>query len=299
MNYEMEMLPKALNEKLSGLKNLLTDLENNIQTMSMSDFFSYLLERSGITESFDTDNEQEYERYLNINSLLTSIIQFEENNEGATIVDFLESVTLSSAMDSDDGTGVVIATVHGSKGLEFANVFIVGCEEGIFPIRRDDATDTEEARRLMYVAITRARKNLFLTSASSRFLYGKREFTVKSKFLTELDLIKPMQINSGFSSYNNNTNYGNFKKYGDNNMNNTLQTNNSKLFNYTFGKDTEKKTIDTSKIKVGAKVVHPKFGEGEITEVTPNSSNHCVKIKFETVGEKMLSLEYAPIEFKD
>ena len=79
----------------------------------------------------------------------------------------------------------------------------------------------------------------------------------------------------------------------------TLQTN-AKSFNYTFGKDTvEKKTIDVEKIKVGAKVTHPKFGDGEITEVTPNSSNHAVKIKFETVGEKMLSLEYAPIEFKD
>ena len=61
----------------------------------------------------------------------------------------------------------------------------------------------------------------------------------------------------------------------------------------------EKKTIDFSKIKVGAKVTHPKFVDGVITEVTPNSSNHCVKIKFEVVGEKMLSLEYAPIEFKD
>ena len=80
---------------------------------------------------------------------------------------------------------------------------------------------------------------------------------------------------------------------------NTLQSNNNKTFNYTFGKDTvEKKTVDFSKMKVGAKVTHPKFGDGEITEVTPNSSNHCVKIKF-AEGEKMLSLDYAPIEFKD
>ena len=81
---------------------------------------------------------------------------------------------------------------------------------------------------------------------------------------------------------------------------NTLHTNNTKSFNYTFSKDTiEKKSVDFSKIKVGAKVVHPKFGEGEIVEVTPASSNHSVKIKFDVVGEKMLSLDYAPIEFKD
>ena len=81
---------------------------------------------------------------------------------------------------------------------------------------------------------------------------------------------------------------------------NILQSNNNTIHNYTFNKSTvEKKSIDYSKIKLGAKVVHPKFGEGEITEVTPNSANHCVKIKFEGVGEKMLSLEYAPIEFKE
>ena len=306
MNFETEILPKALKDKLQNLKDLLTKLEENISTLGMSEFFKLLLEESKILESFDLDNEQEYERYLNINSLSNSIREYEENNPNSTIVDYLESVTLSSAMDSDDGKGVVIATVHGSKGLEFDNVFIVGCEEKIFPISRDDKDDLEEERRLMYVAITRARKNLVLTSTSSRFMYGKRDYPVKSRFLTELDLVKPTQINSGFSAYNNNNyqsnnnnfGYGNFKNYGGNM--NTLQTNNTKSFNYTFGKDTvEKKTIDFSKCKVGAKVVHPKFGEGTITEVTPNSSNHCVKIKFETVGEKLLSLEYAPIEFKD
>ena len=81
---------------------------------------------------------------------------------------------------------------------------------------------------------------------------------------------------------------------------NKLESNSTnKTFNYTFASNVEKKTVDFSKIKLGARVAHPKFGDGTITEVTPNSSNHCVKIKFEGVGEKMLSLDYAPIEFKD
>ncbi|MBR6779198.1 MAG: UvrD-helicase domain-containing protein [Clostridia bacterium] len=296
MNYEMEVLPKALRDKLKDFKSLLCKMEENINTMGMFDFFKFILEESGILNAFDLDNEQEYERYLNINSLSNSVREFEENNQGATIVDYLESVTLSSAMDTDDGKGVVIATVHGSKGLEFDTVFVVGCEEKIFPISRDDADDIEEERRLMYVAITRAKKDLFLTSSMSRFMYGKRENSAKSRFLYELDLVQKRQINTGFSAYNN---QNKFTKYGDNM--NTLQSNNlNKTFNYTFGKDTvEKKAVDFSKIKLGAKVTHPKFGDGEITEVTPNSSNHCVKIKFEGVGEKMLSLDYAPIEFKD
>ena len=307
MNYENEILPKALKDKLKDLKDLLKELEDNINSMSMSEYFSLMLEKSKILESFDLAIEQEYERYQNVNSLYRSIKEYEEANPDATIVDYLESVSLYSSMDSDDGKGVVIATVHGSKGLEFDNVFIVGCEEGTFPISRDGDTDLEEERRLMYVAITRARKKLFLTSADSRYLYNKSEYKVKSRFLTELDLYNPSQINSNFRAYNNNYNanrtnnfgYSGFNKNNGGNMN-TLQTNNTKSFNYTFGKDTvEKKAVDFSKCKVGAKVSHPKFGDGVITEVTPNSSNHCVKIKFDTVGEKMLSLEYAPIEFKD
>ncbi len=312
MNCDNEILPKALVDKLRSLRDLLETLEHDMTNMGMYDFFSELLDKTGILKSFDLDNEQEYERFLNINSLSNSVREFEENNAGATIIDYLESVTLSSAMDSDDGSGVVIATVHSAKGLEFDTVFVVGCEEKIFPISRDDNDDLEEERRLMYVAITRAKKNLILTSSNSRFLYGKREYSVKSRFLYELELARERQINSNFNSYNNyNNNYSNsnYTNYSNNNTYhssnyggnmNTLQTNSNQSFNYTFNKDTvEKKSIDFSKIKLGAKVTHPKFGDGEIVEVTPNSSNHCVKIRFEGVGEKMLSLDYAPITFKE
>ncbi len=302
LNYEMEMLPKALNEKLRDFKQVLVNLNEKVTELSMSEFFTYMLEETKILDAFDLDDEKEKERRLNIDSLTKDVFEFERLNPEATIVDYLENVTLSSNMDSDDGQGVVIATVHGAKGLEFDTVFVVGCEEKIFPISRDDNNDLEEERRLMYVAITRAKKDLYLTSAQSRFMYGKRDYTVKSRFLRELDLVPDRKINSGYNSYNTTNSFG-FTKPSNNfnggNMN-TLQSGNNKTFNYTFGKDTvEKKSIDFSKIQVGAKVTHPKFGDGVITEVTPNSSNHCVKIKFEVVGEKMLSLEYAPIEFKD
>ena len=306
LNYEMEMLPKALNDKLKDFKQVLIKLEEKVKELSMGDFFMYMLEETKILEAFDLDDEKEKERRLNIDSLTKDVLEFERLNPEKTIVDYLENVTLSSNMDSDDGKGVVIATVHGAKGLEFATVFVVGCEEKIFPISRDDKDDLEEERRLMYVAITRAKKDLFLTSAQSRFMYGKRDYTVKSRFLREIDIVPERKINSGFGTYNTSNNVTNFSSYLNYKTNNyggnmnTLQSGNSKTFNYTFGKDTvSKKSIDVSKIKVGAKVTHPKFGDGEITEVTPNSSNHAVKIKFEVVGEKMLSLEYAPIEFKD
>ena len=305
MNYENEILPTALKDKLKDLKALFLDLQENIDKLGMYEFFTYMLEKTNILKSFDLDNEQDYERYLNIGSLVNSVREYEEANQDATIIDYLQSVTLSSAMDNDDGKGVVIATVHGAKGLEFDTVYIVGCEEKIFPISRDDNDDIEEERRLMYVAITRAKKNLVITSSSSRYMYGRREYSAKSRFLYELDLVSDRQINSNYTTYNNYNTYNrynnsnNYNKYTGGNMNN-LESNQNKSFNYTFNKNTiEKKSIDFSKIKVGAKVNHPKFGLGEITEVTPNSSNHCVKIKFDGVGEKMLSLDYAPIEFVD
>ncbi len=305
MNYENEILPTALKDKLKDLKTLFLDLQENIDKLSMYEFFTYMLEKTNVLKSFDLENEQDYERYLNIGSLVNSVREYEEANQDATIIDYLQSVTLSSAMDNDDGKGVVIATVHGAKGLEFDTVYIVGCEEKIFPISRDDNDDIEEERRLMYVAITRAKKNLVITSSSSRYMYGRREYSAKSRFLYELDLVSDRQINSNYTTYNNYNGYNkynnsnNYNKYTGGNMNN-LESNQNKSFNYTFNKNTiEKKSIDFSKIKVGAKVNHPKFGLGEITEVTPNSSNHCVKIKFDGVGEKMLSLDYAPIEFVD
>ena len=305
MNYENEILPTALKDKLKDLKALFLDLQENIDKLGMYEFFTYMLEKTNVLKSFDLDNEQDYERYLNIGYLVNSVREYEEANQDATIIDYLQSVTLSSAMDNDDGKGVVIATVHGAKGLEFDTVYIVGCEEKIFPISRDDNDDIEEERRLMYVAITRAKKNLVITSSSSRYMYGRREYSAKSRFLYELDLVSDRQINSNYTTYNNYNNYNrynnsnNYNKYTGGNMNN-LESNQNKSFNYTFNKNTiEKKSIDFSKIKVGAKVNHPKFGLGEITEVTPNSSNHCVKIKFDGVGEKMLSLDYAPIEFVD
>ena len=271
MNYELYDLPSSLCSKLRDFKNLLTNLDEKINEYGMYDFFTYMLNETGIMKSFDLENEQDYERSLNINSLANSVKEFEESNVGATIIDYLQSVTLSATMDEDDGNGVVIATVHGAKGLEFDTVFVIGLEEKIFPISRDNNDDIEEERRLMYVAITRAKKDLYLTSSDLRFMYGKREYSVKSRFLRELDLVVDRQIKHNNFSYNNqnrfnsysknnysnNQNYSNFSNQNSNSSVNkfnyggnmtTLQSNNNQSFNYTFSKSTvEKKNIDFSK----------------------------------------------------
>jgi DNA helicase-2/ATP-dependent DNA helicase PcrA len=110
-------------------------------------------------------------------------------NEGATLTDYLNQVTLSSDTDEmDDSDYVTLATIHSVKGLEFKCVFIVGMEENILPVSRsvENDDDLEEERRLAYVAITRAQERLYLTRSKSRYLYGRREPTMRSRFLKEL-----------------------------------------------------------------------------------------------------------------
>ena len=202
--------------------------------------------------------------------------------------------------------------------------------------------DGEEERRLMYVAITRARKDLYLTSSSSRFMYGKRDASVKSRFLREIDMVKDQAFGYGgyygdnFSGYNNygaseygggygqyGSSFGSTKSnYGSNSYsggygsgykssnqgyNKTSSTGFKTTFNAKTGglniaglskaTDMGKKNIDTSKVKVGAKVNHIKFGDGVIVDVSTYATNKCVTIDFGAIGRKALSLDYAPVTF--
>lgn len=206
-NYELEDIKPALKNKLKPLRELLQDIDEQAKTMGLYDLITYILHKSGILNSFNKADETELNRYMNVTSLMDSIKDYEVNNPNATLNDYLESVTLISDIDTESSKdGVIIATVHSAKGLEFDTVFVCGLEERVFPISRADAEDLEEERRLMYVAITRARKNLYLTSASSRFMYGKREMAVKSRFLKEIDVVKDKAF--GYGGYYGEDNEG-------------------------------------------------------------------------------------------
>jgi DNA helicase-2/ATP-dependent DNA helicase PcrA len=133
------------------------------------------------------------------------------------LTDYLNQVTLSSDTDEmDDGNYVTLATVHAVKGLEFKCVFICGLEENILPVSRavNNDEDMEEERRLMYVAITRAKERLYLTRSKSRYLYGKREPTMRSRFLKELasEVELPKETRPaprGYSDWDDPESYGN------------------------------------------------------------------------------------------
>ena len=340
-NCDTEDIKPALRSKLQSIKTLLMNIDEQAKTLGLFDLISYIVDEAGILASFNKKDETELNRYMNVTSLINSIKEYELNNPDATLNDYLESVTLISDIDTEGGKdGVVIATVHSAKGLEFDAVFICGLEEKIFPISRMDIEDEEEERRLMYVAITRARKDLFLTSSSSRFMYGKRDMSVKSRFLKEIDMVKDQAFgyggyygddySAGYNSYNKykadysrGYNKNSYNQSSHDGYNNSYSSGyNKKSDNYsswgntnTYGSnkfatggglgikgvtrasEIAKNKLDDSKVCVGTKVSHIKFGNGVIVDTSTYASNKCVTIDFGVYGRKTLSLDYAPITF--
>ena len=270
-------------KKFLPFKQLMLDLKQKEQEKNLTEFVQYVIDRLNLAEVYNTDKEEDKNRILNLNEFVTAVNQFESSNAGATLVDYLQSVSLISDLDTydDEDNTVTLATVHSAKGLEFKVVFIVGLEEKYFPIIRDDTSieSMEEERRLMYVAITRAEERLYLTNATSRFMYGRTNYSTPSRFLKELDILKPQKSQNAVPqkptinyasgmSYNTKTNYS--------------TSNVSKLVkneNQNFG--------------VGDNVKHIKFGVGKVVQV--DASADMIIIEFDGFGRKVLSMKFAPI----
>ena len=190
----------------------------------------------------------------------------------------------------------------------FDYVFIIGLEEGKFPLSRamDSIDEMEEERRLMYVAVTRAKKKLYLTRAKSRFMYGSRDNQQASRFIKEMDLIKPVapiQKSYGYSSsyeskYSGNSysDYASYQKvsntYNPPKSNSNGLSNLQNLMNNKL--NTQKKSFD--EYKVGVQVLHTKFGVGTIIKTDNAGGNNYVSVDFGTLGVKTLSLNFAPLQ---
>jgi len=187
-------LTAKVKTKLAGFGQYIKDVVIRSQDMPVGDLTEYILESSGMRDAYLDQTEESIAKRANLDEFKNSVDEYQRMNEEATLADYLQQITLYSDTDEmDDGDYVTIATVHSVKGLEFRCVFLCGLEENVMPISRavDNPSELEEERRLMYVAITRAKQRLWLTRSRSRYLYGKREPTLRSRFAEELkDLIK-------------------------------------------------------------------------------------------------------------
>ena len=281
----------ATKTKLEGFATLYKDLQSK-KDLPLNEFVEYLIERAGFNTAFESGSEEDIARKLNVGEYLDSVAEFVKANPDFTISDYLQSITLTSDIDNlTDDNNVLISTVHAVKGLEFPIVFIVALEESLFPIVRkggEKESDIEEERRLMYVATTRAEEELFLSCATRRFLYNDEKFNAPSRFLKEMGFAPEKQmLGTGFSSGLNSS-------YQGNNFNSTSKPANS-MSSFMQNKINQQKK-DLSAFVAGAKVFHPSFGIGVITDDSKLQSQRMVTVNFDIVGNKTLSLDYAPLQ---
>ena len=268
--------------KFLPFKNLMKDLQEKMYELGLFEFAKYVIDQTKILDEYSEKTEEDINRKLNIGELLQNIKNYEDDNPGKTMVDFLQTVSLSTDIDSYEefDNTVTLATVHSVKGLEFKVIFVVGLEEKYFPIIRTDSDDDEmeEERRLMYVAITRAKERLYLTCAKSRYMYGKQNFSTVSRFLKELGyenqtFKSDTTYQNDYSSYAPRTNFS------------------GSLNNFMHKSFSAPKTAD---YVVGDRVFHSKFGIGYVTYI--DTVSKTIKIDFDNYGNKTLSTDFAPIK---
>ena len=237
LDYDLLPVNAGTRQKLRDFGSYLKDLVLDAQVLPVDAFVRRLVETSGMREQYADNSDESVTKRANIDEFLSAVEEFVHMNPEASLSDYLQQITLYSDTDEmDEGDYVTIATIHAVKGLEFRCVFVVGLEEDVMPTSRaqNDPASLEEERRLMYVAITRAEERLYLTRSRSRYLYGRRDLTVRSQFIDELegalDIPKAERRadgyergygsygagrGSGYNGYNGyNGNRGNYGNYG-------------------------------------------------------------------------------------
>ncbi len=298
----------AAKTKLFNFKKLIDGMIAYSNCNTVVDTLQYMFETTGFLEQFSEKNDENEGRLLNLSELKNSAEQYcKDNGENANLAEYLNSVTLSSDTDDiNNDDAITVATIHAVKGLEYKCVFVIGLDEKILPIIRsgDGDEDMEEERRLMYVAVTRARERLYLTRAQSRYLYGNREFMVQSRFLKEASsILFPNSAKqatekvdkSSFGGYSSKI-YGNDNDFGTSNNNVSGYSSDYAKSMLGGNKPSENLNAQYSLYRCGVKVRHKKFGEGTVITVKGEGNNLVCDVAFKGIGIKSLSVKYAPME---
>lgn len=188
-----DSLAPAVQEKVKRFWNILEQINAAAATQKVSEVVKLTLQLSGYEKALENGSIDDQERLENVRELVTLATRYDTMPSEQGIGKLLEDAALASDQDELDKpektkAGIRLMTIHASKGLEFDYVFITGLEDGLFPHeRKGDGVDEEEERRLFYVALTRARKKLFLTYSSTRTVYGQKQVNVPSEFITDID----------------------------------------------------------------------------------------------------------------
>lgn len=234
------------------------------------------------------------------------------DGEHVTLNDFLNEISLATDQDSDDSTEeakITLMTIHAAKGLEFANVFIVGVEEDLLPssMSASRPQEIEEERRLLYVAITRAKKYCMLSYASSRFLNGQTKTCRPSRFISDIDfrylraesfsdISNANKTQSTFSGFNRfeplRKSYSPLSTPTGQNKSTTTNIPAASSGRATAGNDNYSTHL-SSELEVGMRIEHQRFGAGTIIEIDKSQTDHKIVVEFNNVSQRTLLLKYA------
>lgn len=284
-----QLLTDRLKKLAYKFYNPLKEIFENALKYTITDLINEVLDKSGYLKVLESSySVEDRARIDNINEFISAASEYEENNPDDTIYDYLENLSLISELEKteDRDNSVTLMTMHAAKGLEFPIVFVVGMDEGLFPGKRSiDEGNVEEERRLFYVAITRAREKLYLTSSEVRRAYGKPVYYKTSRFIDEIKSnIKELE-NKSFSSFNSRT-----YERSSNEDYMREKTRQSVL-------DTKLKKHENSDetYQVGDKIMHSKWGEGMVVQIKENEDGNELVVAFDKKGLKKLNQDYAPI----
>lgn len=317
-NVMMSPLKGKAAQAVWDLANLILTLRSKLDSLTVTEITENLLDKTGYLEALQVQNTLESQaRIENIEEFLSVTKNFDDNPEitveGETGLDrlsrFLNDLALIA--DTDDSAietaEVTLMTLHAAKGLEFPVVFLIGMEEGVFPLSRaiEDADELEEERRLAYVGITRAEQILFLTNANTRTLFGKTSYNRPTRFIREIDdeliqhqgLARP--VNSSFGvkySKEQPTQFGQGMS-----LQQALQarkSNSQPQVTAQLQALNANNSHETS-WEIGDVATHKKWGDGTVLEVSGSGKTQELKINFPGIGLKKLLASVAPISKKE
>lgn len=267
---------------------------NNDEEVTLGELYDELVERIDYLSFLKTDDPESAEdRAANVQELASNLRRFEEENPEGTLSDFLEEVSLITDIDNYDNNAdsVVLMTVHSAKGLEFPVVFLPGMEENIFPGMASVyvPSEVEEERRLAYVAITRAKEELYIFHAESRMIFGMTNRNRVSRFVEEIPetLIEHTRSRDYSARPVSMPSFGGAKPFGE------APKTKSVAEAGGFTPKPRVKPAPAGTYRVGDTVLHKAFGTGLIVSATPMANDTLLEVAFDKVGTKKLFANFA------
>ena len=293
---EADKIPKIgrTTAKIEPFVTLIQTLRSEVPSFTIQELMNDIIERTGYVQDLileDTDESRS--RIENIDELITKIATYEEEHTHPTLSGFLEEIALIADIDTvEPGQDyVLLMTLHSAKGLEFPQVYLTGMEDGIFPsymtVTSDDPGELEEERRLCYVGITRAMKDLTLTCAQQRMIRGQTQYNKVSRFVREI----PREIVDMGHELPKKTTEDNTPK------NNTYAQMREAFRAKAFQpRQFTVKKAEKLDYQVGDTVRHMKFGVGTVKQIVEGGKDYEVTVEFEQVGVKKMFASFAKLK---